>query len=79
MLRRFLQTFWWLLLLGILTMFIFLGLEISASKTAIAAINRLEAVPVEPLLVSIPLPGQHFIKISVPQSVVQEWQRVVSN
>ncbi|MDZ8055115.1 MAG: DUF3122 domain-containing protein [Aulosira sp. ZfuVER01] len=171
MLRRFLQTFWWLLLLGMLTIFIFLGLEISVSKTAIAAITRLEAVPgevihrsqlklddqsgnvwqvilwkqvypdcppsvnlrlvgfpgsaelihpqplritkatgevltapdvfleeapvptigqynfkdilpkltVEPLLLSIPLPGEHFINISVPQSVVQEWQQVVSN
>ncbi|NJR31250.1 DUF3122 domain-containing protein [bacterium] len=171
MLRWFLQTFWWLLLLGILTMFIFLGLEISASKTAIAAISRLEAVPgeviyrsqlkledqsgnvwqvilwkqvypdcppsvnlrlvgfpgsaelihpqplritkatgeiltapdvfleeapvptigqynfkdilpklaVKPLLLSIPLPGEHFINILVPQSVVQEWQKVVSS
>ncbi len=185
MLRRLVQTFWWLLLLGILTLFIFLGVlllgiltlfiflgvEISASKTAIAAISRLEAVPgeiiyrsqlklddqsgnvwqvilwkqvypdsapninlrlvgfpgsaelihpqplritkatgevlaapdvfleeapvptigqydfqnilpnlpIEPLLLSIPLPGEHFINISVPQSVVQEWQTVINN
>jgi hypothetical protein len=171
MLHRLLQTFWWLLLLGMLTLFLFLGVEISASKTAIAAISRLEAVPgeiiyrsqlklddqsgnvwqvilwkqiyadhpasinlrlvgfpgsaelihpqplritkatgevltapdvfleeapvptigqydfknvlpklpIEPLLLSIPLPGEHFINISVPQAVVQEWQTVISN
>jgi Protein of unknown function (DUF3122) len=171
MLRRFLQILWRMLWLGIVTIFIFLGLEISASKTAVAAITRLESVPgeviyrsqlklddksghvwqvilwkqvytghpssinlrlvgfpgsaelvhpqplritkatgevliapdvflesapvptigqynfqdilpklaVEPLLLSIPLPGEKFINISVPQSVVQEWQAVVSN
>ncbi|BAY20834.1 hypothetical protein NIES2100_05780 [Calothrix sp. NIES-2100] len=179
MLRRFVQILWRLLLLGIVTIFILLGLEISASKTAytegvaggIAAITRLESVPgeviyrsqlklddqsghvwqvilwkqvypdylpsinlrlvgfpgsaelihpqplrittatgevliapdvflesapvptigqynfqdilpklsVEPLLLSIPLPGEKFINISVPQSVVHEWQTVASN
>ncbi|MBD2336421.1 DUF3122 domain-containing protein [Calothrix sp. FACHB-156] len=171
MLRRFLQSFWWMLLLGILTMLIFLGLEIKSYQTAIAAITKFEQVPgeiiyrshlklddqsgntwqvilwkqiypghspsvnlrlvgfpgsaelihpqplrvtkatgevltapdvfleeapvpsigqydfknilpklpIETLQLGIPLPGQHFINISVPPSVVQEWQSVVSN
>jgi hypothetical protein len=171
MLRRLLQRCSWLLVVGILILSIFLGLEISASKTATAAISQLEAVPgeiiyrsqlklddqsgkvwqvifwkqvypdsppsinlrlvgfpgsaelihpqplritkttgeiltapdvfleeapiptigqydfknvlpklsVEPLLLSIPLPGEQFINISVPQSVVQEWQTVITN
>ncbi|MBD2359050.1 DUF3122 domain-containing protein [Tolypothrix sp. FACHB-123] len=168
MLRRFLQILLRLLLLAIVTTFIFLGLDISVSKRAIAAITQLESVPgeiiyrsqlkledqsghvwqvifwkqvypghpssinlrlvgfpgsaelihpqplritkatgevliapdvflesapvptigqynfqdilpkltVEPLLLGIPLPGEKFINISVPQSVVKEWQKV---
>lgn len=171
MLRSFLQIFLRLLLLGTVTIFIFLGLDISTSKRAIAAITRLESVPgeiiyrsqlkledksghiwqvilwkqiypghpstvnlrlvgfpgsaelihpqplritkatgevliapdvfldsapaptigqynfqdilpklpVESLLLSIPLPGEKFINISVPQSVVKEWQTVLKD
>ncbi|MBW4564093.1 MAG: DUF3122 domain-containing protein [Mojavia pulchra JT2-VF2] len=47
MLRRLLQIFGWLLLLGILTTFIFLGLEISTSQKAIAAVIQLKERPGE--------------------------------
>lgn len=160
--------FWWLLLLGILTLYIFLGLGSLTSSTAIAAVNQTEAskeilyrsfaklndqsgrvwqvvlfkqiypgqaqtvnlrlvgfpgsaellhpqplkittatgkaltaadvfldeapaptigqydfkdilpqLSIEPLVLSIPLP-KNTINISVPQSVVQDWQEVVS-
>ncbi|MBH8553445.1 DUF3122 domain-containing protein [Nostocaceae cyanobacterium CENA357] len=36
-------------------------------------------LPTEPLLLSIPLPGDRFINISVPKSVVQEWQKVLNS
>ncbi len=38
----------------------------------------LPKLPTEPLLLSIPLPGDRFINISVPESVVQEWQKVLN-
>ncbi|MEA5507156.1 DUF3122 domain-containing protein [Halotia wernerae UHCC 0503] len=38
----------------------------------------LPKLPTEPLLLSIPLPGERFINISVPKSVVQEWQKVLN-
>jgi Protein of unknown function (DUF3122) len=39
--------------------------------------NVLPQLPTEPLVLGIPLPGQRFINISVPQSVVQEWKLVI--
>jgi hypothetical protein len=39
----------------------------------------LPQLPTEPLLLSIPLPGKTSIDISVPQSVVQEWQLVMGS
>jgi Protein of unknown function (DUF3122) len=47
MLRRILKMFWWLLLLGILAMFIFLGLGSFTSQTVIAAVTRIEGTPQE--------------------------------
>lgn len=47
MLRRFLLTFWSLLVLGILTMFIFLGLGSLTSQTVLAAVSKLEGIPTE--------------------------------
>ncbi|MFK0731314.1 MAG: DUF3122 domain-containing protein [Gloeotrichia echinulata GP01] len=47
MLRRFLHTFWWLLVLGILTLFIFLGLGSLTSQTVMAAVSKLEGTPGE--------------------------------
>ncbi|WP_343217809.1 DUF3122 domain-containing protein [Halotia branconii] len=38
----------------------------------------LPKLPTEPLLLGIPLPGDRFINISVPKSVVQEWQKVLN-
>ncbi|BBD61445.1 hypothetical protein NIES2109_42730 [Nostoc sp. HK-01] len=37
----------------------------------------LSQLPNEPLQLAIPLPKQKFIHISVPQSVVQEWHKVL--
>lgn len=45
--------FWWLLLLGILTLYIFLGLGSLTSPTAIAAVHQSEAVSVETLYPSL--------------------------
>lgn len=42
MLQPIRQIFWWLLLLGILTIFIFLGLGSLPSQTVIATVNQLE-------------------------------------
>ena len=39
----------------------------------------LPQLPREPLILSIPLPGDRFINISVPKSVVQEWQLVMES
>ena len=39
----------------------------------------LPQLPTEPLVLSIPLPGDRFINISVPKSVVQEWQLVMES
>ncbi len=39
----------------------------------------LPQLPTEPLMLSLPLPGKNSINISVPQSVVQEWQLVMGN
>ncbi|QSJ20548.1 DUF3122 domain-containing protein [Nostoc sp. UHCC 0702] len=39
----------------------------------------LPQLPTEPLILSIPLPGDRFINISVPKSVVQEWQLVMES
>ncbi|MDZ8189341.1 MAG: DUF3122 domain-containing protein [Nostoc sp. ChiSLP02] len=47
MLRRILKLFWWLLLLGILTTYIYLGLASFTSKPAIAAVIQLEESPQE--------------------------------
>jgi len=38
----------------------------------------LPQLPSEPLQLGIPLPKQNFINISVPQSVVQEWHKVLT-
>ncbi|MBG1242814.1 DUF3122 domain-containing protein [Nostoc sp. NZL] len=47
MLRRILKTFWWLLLLGILTIYIYLGLATFTSQQVIAAVIQLEEAPGE--------------------------------
>jgi Protein of unknown function (DUF3122) len=47
MFRRIRKTFFWLLLLGTLTIFIFLGLATFTSQTVIAAITQLEEAPGE--------------------------------
>jgi hypothetical protein len=39
----------------------------------------LSQLPNEPLQLGIPLPGRHFINISVPQSVVREWYEVMTS
>ncbi|MBH8565222.1 DUF3122 domain-containing protein [Nostoc sp. CENA67] len=39
----------------------------------------LPQLPREPLVLSIPLPGDRFINISVPKSVVLEWQLVMES
>ncbi|MBD2449879.1 DUF3122 domain-containing protein [Nostoc sp. FACHB-152] len=39
----------------------------------------LPQLPNEALQLGIPLPGQHFINISVPQSVVSEWHEVMTS
>lgn len=39
----------------------------------------LPKLPTKPLVLGIPLPGDRFINISVPQSVVQEWQLVMES
>lgn len=39
----------------------------------------LPQLPIDPLMLSIPLPGDRFINISVPKSVVQEWQMVMES
>lgn len=45
--RRILQMFWWLLLLGILTIFIFLGLGSFTSQPVLAALTHQEEAPGE--------------------------------
>ncbi|WP_341529342.1 DUF3122 domain-containing protein [Nostoc sp. UHCC 0302] len=47
MLRRILKTFWWLLLLGILTIYIYVGLASFISQQVIAAVIQLEEAPGE--------------------------------
>lgn len=47
MARRILQMFWWLLLLGILTIFIFLGLGSFTSHPVLAALTQQEEAPGE--------------------------------
>ncbi|MBD2681766.1 MULTISPECIES: DUF3122 domain-containing protein [Nostoc] len=47
MLRRILKIFWWLLLLGILTIYIYLGLASFTSQQVIAAVIQLEEAPGE--------------------------------
>lgn len=47
MLRRILKIFWWLLLLGILTIYIYLGLASFTSQQVIAAVIKLEEAPGE--------------------------------
>ncbi|MCC5632831.1 DUF3122 domain-containing protein [Nostoc sphaeroides] len=47
MLRRILKTIWWFLLLGILTIYIYLGLATFTSKTVIAAVIKLVDAPGE--------------------------------
>jgi hypothetical protein len=37
----------------------------------------LSQLPLEPLTLSIPLPGTKFINISVPDHVVKEWQSLI--
>lgn len=39
----------------------------------------LPQLPNESLQLGIPLPGQHFINISVPESVVREWHELLSS
>lgn len=40
--------------------------------------NILPQLPNAPLQLGIPLPGQKFINISVPQSIVQEWRQILT-
>ncbi|MBE8998881.1 MULTISPECIES: DUF3122 domain-containing protein [unclassified Nostoc] len=47
MLRRILKIFWWLLLLAILTIYIYLGLATFTSQQVIAAVMQLEDTPEE--------------------------------
>ncbi|QLE48467.1 DUF3122 domain-containing protein [Nostoc sp. C057] len=47
MLRRILKIFWWLLLLAILTIYIYLGLASFTSQQVIAAVMQLEDTPEE--------------------------------
>ncbi|MBH8577994.1 DUF3122 domain-containing protein [Nostocaceae cyanobacterium CENA369] len=47
MLRRIFKIFWWLLLLGILTIYIYLGLASFTSQQVIAAVIQLEEGPGE--------------------------------
>jgi hypothetical protein len=47
MLRRILKILWWLLLVGILTIYIYLGLATFTSKPVIAAVIKLEDAPGE--------------------------------
>ncbi|MFB2768622.1 DUF3122 domain-containing protein [Pelatocladus sp. BLCC-F211] len=49
MLRRILKTFWWLILLGIITLYIFLGFASFTSQQVIAAVIQLEEAPGEVL------------------------------
>ncbi len=49
MLRRLLKTFWWLILLGIITVYIFLGWASLTSQQVIAAVMQLEEAPGEVL------------------------------
>lgn len=47
MLRCILKTFWWLLLLGIITVYIFLGLASFTSQQVMAAVVQLQEAPGE--------------------------------